>query len=219
MEALIHQITILSFFFWLLQITDLPAAPLHGHPLHTVLTRLWGCTAVCLIRIIPLPPAADLIKTASFFMRFIFPGSACSIKRRPSFCPSTPASALFYVHPDACFIIIITCIISSSMKKIFREPILSFLEAEEDEREMKGKLPVRKTLAKTGNLCYSEPAAQAICPSAAASFHSFSSLWMEKPSVSGFFARIYHTARSRTFCRAESDHSPRYSAPERNNTP
>ena len=46
------------------------------------------------------------------------------------------------------FIIIITCIISSSMKKIFREPILSFLEAEEDEREMKGKLPVGKTLAK-----------------------------------------------------------------------
>ena len=41
---------------------------------------------------------------------------------------------------------------------------MSFLEAEEDEREMKGKLPVGKTLAKTGNLCYSEPAAQAICP-------------------------------------------------------
>ena len=59
-------------------------------------------------------------------MRFIFPGSACSIRRprffnktAPLILPSTPASALFMFMLMPVFIIIITCIISSSMKKNF----------------------------------------------------------------------------------------------------
>lgn len=119
-KHLFIQITILSFFFWLLQITDLPAAPLHGHPLHTVLTRLWGvCTAVCLIRIIPLPPAADLIKNSFFLYAVHFPWVRLLNKTAALILPSTPASALFMFILMPVFIIIITCIISSSMKKNF----------------------------------------------------------------------------------------------------
>ena len=119
-KHLFIQITILSFFFWLLQITGLPAAPLHGHPLHTVLTRLWGvCTAVCLIRIIPLPPAADLIKNSFFLYAVHFPWVRLLNKTAALILPSTPASALFMFMLMPVFIIIITCIISSSMKKNF----------------------------------------------------------------------------------------------------
>lgn len=112
------QITILSFSFLLLQLTGLPDASLHGHPLHTVLTRLWGvCAAVCLIRILPLPPASDLVKNSFFLYAVHFPWVRLLNKTAALVLPSTPASALFMFALMPVFIILITSIISGLMKK------------------------------------------------------------------------------------------------------
>lgn len=112
------QITMLAVLFLLLRLLSIPGALLHAHPLHTVLIRLWGvCTAVCVIRIVPLPPAADLIKNSFFLYAVHFPWVRLFNKSAALILPSTPASALFMFVMMPVFILLITWVISSIMKK------------------------------------------------------------------------------------------------------
>lgn len=112
------QIAVLSVSFLLLRLSCIPGALLHAHPLHTVFTRLWGvCTAVCVIRMIPLAPAADLIKNSFFLYAVHFPWVRLFNKSAALILPAEPASALFMFVLMPVFIILITWIISSIMKK------------------------------------------------------------------------------------------------------
>ena len=112
-------IALLAFLFLLLQLSGLPGAPLHDQPLHTVLTRLWGvCMAAGFIRMIPLPPAADLIKNSFFLYAVHFPWVRLLNKSAALILPPTPASALIMFTLMPFFIILITWIISNIMKKI-----------------------------------------------------------------------------------------------------
>ena len=112
------QIIMLSVSFLLLQLLSIPGALLYARPLHTVLIRLWGvCTAVCVIRMVPLLPAGDLIKNSFFLYAVHFPWVRFFNKFAALVLPSTSASALFMFVLMPVFIILITWIISSIMKK------------------------------------------------------------------------------------------------------
>lgn len=113
------QSLLLAVSFLLLRLSGLPDAPLHDHSLHTVLTRLWGvCMAVGLIRMIPLPPAADLIKNSFFLYAVHFPWVRFINKSAALILPQTPASALAVFALMPLFIVLITWFISNLMKEI-----------------------------------------------------------------------------------------------------
>lgn len=109
-------IIILSVSFLILQ---LAGAPLHGLPVHTVFMRLWGvCGAVGLIRLIPLPPASDLIKNSFFLYAVHFPWVRLFNKCAALILPHTAVSALVMFALMPVFIIITVWILSSVMKRI-----------------------------------------------------------------------------------------------------
>lgn len=114
------QAVFLALSFFLLHLTGLPGAPLHALPLHTVLTRLWGvCAAVWFIRLLPLPPASDLIKNSFFLYAVHFPWVRFFNKSAALILPPTPASALIMFALMPLFVTLTACILSGVMKKFF----------------------------------------------------------------------------------------------------
>ena len=152
-------------------------------------------------------------------MRFIFPGVRLLNKTAALILPSTPASALFYVHADACFYHYHHLYHKQLNEKKFSGNLFCPFWR---QRKMKGRWkenfrsgrPLQKQEIYAILNLQHRPSV--LCCSVISQL--FQSLDGETIRVRVLRPDLPYSTQP-YILPSESDHSPRYSAPERNNTP